>query len=91
MCKQIGNLCSRCKTDNLDVLEEDEATIYLHCSNCDLSDEIYKTDVDNFIEAVEDDYDFEDVQEFADEHFQNLLPMKENIDEFVKWVKMKFE
>jgi len=91
MCKQIGNLCSNCKTDSLDVIEEDEAVIYLHCSNCDLSDEIYKTSRDNFIEAVEDNYCFEDVLEYADEHFENLLPMKENIDNFVEWVEMKFE
>jgi len=34
--------CNNCNTDNREVVNEDEKTIYYHCSNCDMSDEEYK-------------------------------------------------
>ena len=84
--KEAGNKCNICQASNKDIVEEDEYTIYLECFNCGAVDEFYKTNKDNFIEMLEMDYEWIDVCEFADEHFQNLLSMEENIKLFEEWV-----
>ena len=89
--KEKGNYCDVCQASNKDIVEEDDDTIYLTCFNCGASDEIYKTSKEEFIERLEMDYEWADVCEYADEYFQNLLSMEENIDEFKRWYEMKFE
>jgi len=83
--------CSNCKTEGKVIVEEDDTGIYYHCFNCDMADEEYKTDVNAFIDAVQDDYDFQDVQEFADEHFQNLASLEDNIKDFIEWVELTLD
>jgi len=83
--------CSNCKTDGKSIIEEDETGIYYYCSNCDSSDEEYKTLVVDFLLAVSDDYEEEDVHEFANEHFQNLASLQENVDSFKEWITFKLE
>jgi len=82
------NHCSNCNQPSLDIVEENEDTIYFECFNCGIQDEFYKTSKDDFIEKLEMDYEWEDVCEFADGHFENLCSMEYNIKKFKNYLDM---
>lgn len=52
------NLCKNCLTNNLDIIREDETTIYLYCFYCDVSDEVYKKDIQLFKNWVVNYYNY---------------------------------